>query len=137
MTAEARGLPAARKAELQAAGLKICAAALVLAGLFALYAHEVKVEQQVADLLARTKIAGGRAGGARTERNKDTPRSWLAAEDALQKGAGPATLQSVRGHGECGRRGAARLRRFHRPRAEGHDAVARAEGRDERAARTL
>src|SRR5260370_7092283 len=85
MTAEARGLPAARKAELLAAGLKICAAALVLAGLFALYAHEVKVEQQVTDLLAGTRIASGRAGGARAELNKDTPRGWLAPEDALQR----------------------------------------------------
>jgi tetratricopeptide (TPR) repeat protein len=74
-----------RKAELRAAGLKVAIAAVVAAGLFALYSHEVKVEAQVQDLLAGTKIAGGRAGGARAELNKDTVRGWLAAEDSLQK----------------------------------------------------
>ena len=74
-----------RRAELRNAGLKIGIAALVAAGLFALYSHEVKVEAQVQDLLAGTKIAGGRAGGARAELNKDTIRGWLAAEDLLQK----------------------------------------------------
>ena len=34
-------LEPARKAELRAAGLKVAAAALVAAGLFALYSHEV------------------------------------------------------------------------------------------------
>ncbi len=78
-------LQPARKAELRAAGLKVGAAALVAAGLFALYAHEVKIESQVQDLLAGVKIAGGRAGGARAELNKDTPRGWLNAEEALKK----------------------------------------------------
>ena len=78
-------LPPERKAELRAAGLKVSAAALVAAGLFALYSHEVKVEQQVQELLAGQKIAGGRAGGARADLQKDTARGWLAAEDALQK----------------------------------------------------
>lgn len=78
-------LEPSRKAELRAAGLKVGAAAVVAAGLFALYAHEVKVEQQVTDLLAGVRIAGGRAGGARAELNKDTPRGWMAAEDSLQK----------------------------------------------------
>ena len=74
-----------RKAEVRAAGLKVGAAAVVAAGLFALYAHEVTVEQQVADLLAGTRIAGARAGGARAELNKDTPRGWLSAEEQLGK----------------------------------------------------
>src|SRR2546430_4079102 len=78
-------LEPSRRAELRAAGLKVGAAAVVAAGLFALYAHEVKVEQQVTDLLAGSKIAGGRAGGARAELNKDTPRGWLAAGDSLKK----------------------------------------------------
>ena len=83
MTPEA--LEPARKAELRAAGMKIGGAALVAAGLFALYAREVKIEAQVQDLLAGQKIAGGRAGGARADLNKDTPRGWLSAEEALQK----------------------------------------------------
>ena len=79
------GLEPARKAELRAAGLKVAVAAAVAAGLFALYAREVKVESQVAELLSGVRVAGGRAGGARAELDKDTPRGWLAAEDALQK----------------------------------------------------
>src|SRR3954468_11322188 len=85
MNPDGVALEPSRKAELRAAGLKVGAAAVIAAGLFALYAHEVKVEQQVQDLLAGTKIAGGRAGGARADLNKDTPRGWLAAEDGLQK----------------------------------------------------
>ena len=78
------GVPA-RRAELRAAGLKIGAAAVVAAGLFALYAHEVKVEAQVTDLLAGVKIGTGRAGGARADLNRDTPRGWIAAEDSLRR----------------------------------------------------
>ncbi|MCA1828212.1 MAG: hypothetical protein LC689_14890 [Myxococcales bacterium] len=74
-----------RRAELRAAGLKIGVAALAAAGLFALYALEVKVEAQVADLLAGPKIGSGRAGGARADLNRDTTRGWLAAEAALGK----------------------------------------------------
>ncbi|HEX9577084.1 MAG TPA: hypothetical protein VF993_04980 [Myxococcales bacterium] len=85
MTPDAEALPPARKAELRAAGAKIGAAALVAAGLFALYAREVKIEAQVQDLLAGQKIAGGRAGGARADLARDTPRGWLSAEEALQK----------------------------------------------------
>ena len=90
MTPDAEALQPARKAELRAkelraAGAKIGAAALVAAGLFALYAREVKIEAQVQDLLAGQKIAGGRAGGARADLAKDTPRGWLSAEEALQK----------------------------------------------------
>ena len=83
MTADG-GAPS-RKAELRAAGLKVGAAAVIAAGLFGLYAHEVKVEQEVSDLLAGARVAGGRAGGARAELNKDTPRGWLSAEDQLKK----------------------------------------------------
>src|SRR5437588_9455154 len=85
MKPDGAALEPSRKAELKAAALKVGAAAVVAAGLFALYAHEVQVEQQVTDLLAGQKIAGGRAGGARAELNRDTPRGWLAAEDSLKK----------------------------------------------------
>ncbi len=85
MPAASEALPPAHRAELRAAGIKIAIALLVCAGLFALYSHEVKVEQQVADLLAGQKGAGGRAGGARAELNRDTPGGWLAAEDLLQQ----------------------------------------------------
>ena len=85
MTPDGEAFAPSRKAELRAAGLKVGAAAVIAAGLFGLYAHEVTVEQQVADLLAGTKVAGGRAGGARAELNKDTPRGWLSAEDQLKK----------------------------------------------------
>ena len=85
MNPDGAALTPSRKAALRAAGVKVVLAAAVAAALFALYAHEIKVEQQVSDLLAGTKIAGGRAGGARAELNKDTPRGWLAAEDQLHK----------------------------------------------------
>lgn len=85
MPAASEALPSARSAELRAAGIKIGVALLVCAGLFALYSHEVKVEQQVTDLLAGQRIAGGRAGGARAELNRDTPRGWLSAEELLQQ----------------------------------------------------
>ena len=85
MSAASEALQPVHRAQLRAAGIKIAIALLVCAGLFALYAHEVKVEQQVTDLLAGQKIAGGRAGGARAELNRDTPRGGLAAEDLLQQ----------------------------------------------------
>ena len=85
MPAASEALPPAHRAQLRAAGIKIAVALLVCAGLFLLYSHEVKVEQQVTDLLAGQKIAGGRAGGARAELNRDTPRGLLAAEDLLQQ----------------------------------------------------
>src|SRR3954469_13496539 len=78
-------LEPSRRAELRAAGIKIAVAAVIAAGLFALYSHEVKVEGQVQDLLAGTKIGATRAGGARADLNKDTPRGWMAAEGALRK----------------------------------------------------
>src|SRR3954470_901562 len=89
MNPDGVALEPSRKAELRAAGIKVGAAALIAAGLFGLYAHEVKVEQQVSDLLAGQKIAGGRAGGARAELNKDTPRRWLAAAHSLEKALAP------------------------------------------------
>ena len=85
MTPDEEAQGPSRKAQLRAAGIKVGAAAVVAAGLFVLYAHEVTVERQVTDLLAGTKVAGGRAGGARAELNKDTPRGWLSAEDQLKK----------------------------------------------------
>jgi len=131
MIGEAQGLPEARKAELRAAGLKIGGAALVAAGLFALYSHEVKVEQQVTDLLAGTRIAGGRAGGARAELNKDTPRGWLAAEDALQKALilQPSNPYAVAANADVEVLLAGAGMADRAPKAE--DAVARAEARDE------
>jgi tetratricopeptide (TPR) repeat protein len=130
MTPDGEVLSPARKAELRAAGLKVGAAVVVGAGLFALYAHEVKVEQQVQDLLAGVKIAGGRAGGARAELNRDTPRGWLAAEDALQKALAlqPSNPYAVAAMADdqvllSGAGFADRA-----PRAE--DAVARAEAKD-------
>ncbi len=85
MSTTADGEAPSRTAELRAAGVKVGAAVLIGAGLFALYAHEIKVEQEVSDLLAGTRVAAGRAGGARAELNKDTPRGWLSAEDQLKK----------------------------------------------------
>ena len=85
MNVEAGTLPPERKAELKAAGLKVLAATAVAGGLFALYAHEVKVEAEVQDLLSGVKIATGRAGGARSDLNRDTVRGWLSAEEALNR----------------------------------------------------
>src|SRR5207302_10244147 len=121
MTPEA--LEPARTAELRAAGLKIGAAALVAAGLFALYAREVRIEAQVQDLLAGQKIAGGRAGGARADLNKDTPRGWLAAEEALQKALDlqPSNPYAVAAFAEV---------EVLLDRAQAEAAVARAEAKD-------
>ncbi len=75
----------ARAAELRSAGIKIGGALVVFGALYALYSHEVQVEAQVQELLAGPKIAGGtRAGGARSDLNKDTPAGWLAGEKALE-----------------------------------------------------
>ena len=74
-----------RAAELRSGGIKIGGALVLFGSLYALYAHEVKVEAQVQELLAGPKIAGGlRAGGARADLNKDTPAGWLAAEKGLR-----------------------------------------------------
>jgi tetratricopeptide (TPR) repeat protein len=74
-----------RAAEFRSAGIKIGGALIVFGALYALYAHEVQVEAQVQELLAGPKIAGGtRAGGARSDLNKDTPAGWLAAEKSLK-----------------------------------------------------
>ena len=74
-----------RAAELRSAGIKIGGALVVFGALFALYSHEVRIEAQVQELLAGPKIAGGtRAGGARSDLNKDTPAGWLAAEKSLK-----------------------------------------------------
>jgi tetratricopeptide (TPR) repeat protein len=78
-------LEPSRRAELRAAGIKVGAAAATAAALFGLYSHEVKVESQVADLLAGPRIGAARAGGARADLDRDTPRGWIAAEGALQK----------------------------------------------------
>jgi tetratricopeptide (TPR) repeat protein len=113
-----------RKAELRAAGLKIGGAAVIAAGLFALYAREVKIEAQVQDLLAGVKIAGGRAGGARADLNKDTPRGWLAAEESLQKALElqPSNPYAVAAFAE--------VEVFLDRGAHGEEAVARAEAKD-------
>jgi tetratricopeptide (TPR) repeat protein len=103
--------------------MKIGAAALVAAGLFALYAREVKIEAQVQDLLAGQKIGGGRAGGARADLNKDTPRGWLAAEEALRKALElqPSNPYAVAAFAEV---------EVLLDRARAEEAVARAEARD-------
>jgi tetratricopeptide (TPR) repeat protein len=123
-------LEPARKAELRAAGLKVGAAAVVAGGLFALYAHEVKVESQVTDLLAGVKIAGGRGGGARADLNRDTPRGWLSAEEALKKALDlqPSNPYAVAAFAdvEVLLAGAG----FADRAARADDAVARAEGKD-------
>lgn len=85
ITADPEAASRARHAELKAAAIKIGVAIVVAGGLFALYAHEVRVEQRVQELLNGQKLAGGRAGGARADLNRDTPRGWLAAEDSLGK----------------------------------------------------
>ena len=85
MTIASEGLPPARKAELRSAVIKVVVAALVAFGLFALYAREVRTEAQVKELLEGQRIAGGRAGGARAELTRDTPRAWLTAEDTLSR----------------------------------------------------
>ena len=75
-----------RAAEWRAAGIKIGASVAVLAALLALYAHEVRVESQVKELVAGAHGAqGSRAGGARAALAKDTPAGWIAAEAGLQK----------------------------------------------------
>jgi tetratricopeptide (TPR) repeat protein len=85
ITADPKAASRARNAELKAAAIKIGVAIIVAGGLFALYAHEVRVEQRVQELINGQKLAGGRAGGARADLNRDTPRGWLAAEDSLGK----------------------------------------------------
>lgn len=75
----------ARAAEFRSAGIKVGAAVVIFAALYALYSHQVKVELQVQELLLGPRITGGqRAGGARSDLNKDTPIGWLAAETALK-----------------------------------------------------
>ncbi len=75
-----------RAAEFRSAGIKVGAALVVFAALFALYSYEVKVEGQVQELLLGPHIAGGqRAGGAKADLNKDTPLALLSAEASLQK----------------------------------------------------
>jgi len=109
---------AARKAELRSALYKIGIAALIAAGLFALYAYEVKVEQQVSQLLRPAKA----------ELNQDTPRGWLAAEDLLQKALDlqPSNPYAVAAYADVqvllAQAGVQR---------NADDAVARAEARDE------
>ena len=77
--------PAARRSELRNAAIKVGAAALIAAALYALYAREVKVEEQVQDLLLGARLAGGRAGGAKADLNSDTPAGLLAAEASLTR----------------------------------------------------
>ena len=75
-----------RAAEWRSAGLKVGVVLVVLAGLLALYSHEVKVESQVKELIAGSPGAQGvRVGGAKAALAKDTPAGWLAAEAGLQK----------------------------------------------------
>jgi len=75
-----------RAAEFRSAGIKVGGALIFFAILYGLYARQVKVEEQVQQLLAGPRTAGGqRAGGARAELNKDTPAGWLAAEAALKQ----------------------------------------------------
>ena len=75
-----------RAAEWRSAGIKVGAVAAVLAGLLALYSHEVRVESQVKELIAGTPgPQGARVGGARAALAKDTPGGWLTAEAGLQK----------------------------------------------------
>src|SRR3954462_4944824 len=130
MIPESEALPPSRKAELRAAGLKIGGAVLVAAGLYALYSHEVKVEAQVADLLAGPKMSGGRAGGARAELNKDTPRGWLAADDALEKALDlqPSNPYAAAAHADVEVLLAGAGFPDRAPRAE--EAVAKAEAKD-------
>lgn len=85
MSSDPTSVAPTRAAELRAAGIKVGAAVVVFAGLYALYAHEVKVEARVQELLAGPRTAQGRAGGARAELNKDTPAGWLAAERSLRE----------------------------------------------------
>src|SRR5207302_10219266 len=81
MASAAAASTPSRAAEWRAASIKVGAAILVLAGLLALYSHEVKVETRVKELLAGPPGAqGGRAGGARAALARDTPAGWLAAE---------------------------------------------------------
>src|SRR5438270_9083081 len=122
MTPDA-ALPPERKAEVRSAGTKIGAAALVAAGLFALYAREVRIEALVQDLLAGQKIAGGRSGGARAELSKDTPRGWLSAEEALKNAVDlqPSNPYAVAAFAEV---------EVQLDRANADEAVARAEAKD-------
>jgi tetratricopeptide (TPR) repeat protein len=85
MRAESQELPAARKAELRSAAVKVLASAGVAVALYFAYSRVVQTDAQVQDLLYGPHQAGGtRSGGARAELNRDTPRGWLAAEDLLR-----------------------------------------------------
>ncbi len=85
-TDDSSSVASARASEFRAAGIKVGGALLLFSVLYGLYAHEVKVEEKVQELLAGPRIAGGqRAGGARADMNKDTPASLLAAEAALKQ----------------------------------------------------
>jgi tetratricopeptide (TPR) repeat protein len=77
---------ASRAAEWKSAAIKVVSAAGVLAALLALYAHEIKVETQVRELVAGPQISQTRrAGGAQGALAKDTPAGWLQAESRLQQ----------------------------------------------------
>jgi tetratricopeptide (TPR) repeat protein len=83
---ESRELPAARKRELRSAAIKVLVAAAVAGGVFVAYSRVVQTDAQVQDLLYGPRIAGGqRAGGAKAELNRDTPKGWLAAEASLHR----------------------------------------------------
>jgi hypothetical protein len=73
-----------RSAEWKSAAIKVVSAAGVLGALLALYAHEIKVETQVRELVAGPQISQTlRAGGAQGALAKDTPAGWLQAESRL------------------------------------------------------
>ncbi|MBS2023656.1 MAG: hypothetical protein JST92_14730 [Deltaproteobacteria bacterium] len=83
MASDPSSVAPTRAAELRAAGIKVVGALALFGALYAIYAHEVKVEEQVQELLAGPRTAQGRVGGARGELNKDSPIGWLAAEKSL------------------------------------------------------
>ncbi len=86
MSSDVAASPAPRSAELRSAAIKIGAALLAFGALLALYAHEVRVESQVKELVAGVPGAQGtRIGGAQAALARDTPGGWLVAETALDK----------------------------------------------------
>ncbi len=86
MSSDGAASPSSRSAELRSAGLKVGAAIVVGAGLLALYAHEVRVESRVKEILAGPAGAQGqRLGGAQAQLAKDTPAGWSAAEAGLEQ----------------------------------------------------
>jgi tetratricopeptide (TPR) repeat protein len=86
MASEVAASSPSRAAEWRSAGVKVGVTVAVGAALLVLYAHEVRVETQVKELVAGAPGAQGvRVGGAQSALAKDTPGGWQVGEAALGK----------------------------------------------------